>query len=70
MIYLHIRLSKSTASYKEINNIQTELLWSSDISESRDYKTAVLQPVFFNGISYSIDNTGYISAVDLQIEFT
>ena len=65
-ISAYLGLSKSTASYKEINNIQAELLWSSDIGESRDYKTAVLQPVFFNGISYSIDNTGYVSAVDLQ----
>jgi outer membrane protein assembly factor BamB len=65
-ISTYLGLSKSTASYKEINNIQAELLWSSDIGESRDYKTAVLQPVFFNGISYSIDNTGYVSAVDLQ----
>ena len=65
-ISTYLGLSKSTASYKEINNIQAELSWSSDIGESRDYKTAVLQPVFFNGISYSIDNTGYVSAVDLQ----
>ena len=44
-------LSKSNISYKEINDVQAELSWSSDIGEPRDYKTAVLQPVFSNGIS-------------------
>ena len=59
-------LSKSNISYKEINDVQAELSWSSDIGEPRDYKTAVLQPVFSNGISYSIDNSGYVTAIDLK----
>jgi hypothetical protein len=62
----YLGLSKSNLSYKEINDVQAELSWSSDIGEPRDYKTAVLQPVFSNGISYYSDNSGYVSAIDLK----
>jgi len=56
----------TTSSKIENNKIQARLAWSTDIGVSRDYKTGVLQPVFINGISYTIDNNGYISAIDLD----
>ena len=56
----------NASSKIENNKIQARLAWSTDIGVSRDYKTGVLQPVFINGISYTIDNNGYISAIDLD----
>ena len=56
----------NASSKIENNKIQARLAWSTDIGVSRDYKTGILQPVFINGISYTIDNNGYISAIDLD----
>ena len=62
----YLGLPNISSSQSEINTIKTRLAWSSDIGASRDYKTGVLQPVFLNDISYTIDSTGYISAIDLK----
>ena len=61
----YLDIMKSNTIKQEPNRIKTNLLWSSDIGESRDYKTGVLQPVFKDGVSYSIDSKGYVSAIDL-----
>ena len=61
----YLDIIKSNTTLKEANKIKVNLLWSSDIGEARDYKTGVLQPVFKDGVSYSIDSTGYVSAINL-----
>ena len=59
-------LPNTSSKQIEINKIDTRLAWSTDIGASRDYKTGVLQPVFLNGISYTIDTNGYVTAIDLK----
>ena len=51
---------------KDIDNVDVSLVWSKDIGEERDYKTGVLQPIFKDGISYTIDSQGYVSAINLS----
>jgi len=62
----YLDIMKSNTIKQEPNRIKTNLLWSSDIGESRDYKTGVLQPIFKDGIAYSIDSKGHVSAIDLS----
>ena len=62
----YLDIMKSNTIKQEPNRIKTNLLWSSDIGESRDYKTGILQPVFKDGTAYSIDSNGYVSAIDLS----
>jgi len=51
---------------KEYQNVNVELLWSTNIGQERSFKTGVLQPVFFNNDSYTIDSEGLITSIDLS----
>ena len=62
----YLDIMKPNTNNQEINKVKVNLLWSRDIGESRDYKTGVLQPVFKDGIAYSIDSKGYVSTTDLS----
>ena len=46
--------------------IDTQLLWSIDIGQSRDFKTGVLQPAFENNTAYTIDSDGYVTSIDIN----
>ena len=62
----YLGLLSPNHSSKDIDNVDVSLVWSKDIGEERDYKTGVLQPIFKDGISYTIDSQGYVSAIDLS----
>ena len=56
----------SNKQAEEYQNISVKLLWSTNVGQERSFKTGVLQPVFFNNISYIIDSEGLITSVDLS----
>jgi len=56
----------SSKQAEEYQNISVELLWSTNIGQERSFKTGVLQPIFFNNNSYTIDSEGLITSIDLS----
>ena len=62
----YLDLGDSNLYNQQSNSIDATLAWSVDIGEARDYRTGILQPVFRNGISYTIDSEGHVYAVDLS----
>ena len=56
----------SNDKVKEYQNVNIELLWSTNIGQERSFKTGVLQPIFFNNDSYTIDSEGLITSIDLS----
>jgi len=56
----------SNKQIEEYQNISVKLLWSTDVGQERSFKTGVLQPIFFNNTSYTIDSEGLITSIDLS----
>ena len=56
----------SSKQAEEYQNISVELLWSTNIGQERSFKTGVLQPIFFNNNSYTIDSEVLITSIDLS----
>ena len=56
----------SNKQAEEYQNISVKLLWSTNVGQERSFKTGVLQPIFFNNNSYTIDSEGLITSIDLS----
>ena len=61
-----LNITNSNLSEKQDASINIQTIWSTDIGNKRDYKTGVLQPYFIDGIAYTIDSHGLISAIKLS----
>ena len=61
-----LNITNSSLSEKQDESINIQNTWSTDIGNKRDYKTGVLQPYFIDGVAYTIDSHGLISAIKLS----
>ena len=56
-------ITNSSLYEKQDDSINIQNIWSTDIGNKRDYKTGVLQHYFIDGVAYTIDSHGLISAI-------
>ncbi len=61
-----LNINNPSLSEIQDDSINIQNTWSTNIGNKRDYKTGVLQPYFIDGVAYTIDSHGLISAIKLS----
>ena len=51
---------------KLVENVSSEVLWSTDIGKAQSFRTTILQPSYNNNSIYTIDSNGFISSINLS----